>query len=75
MSAIKVGDALLTGSETADRQGDTDEQLVKAHSRVWLGISASIWTRSRGASILGNLSLVLAAMHGEQHHVIAVNDV
>lgn len=35
MSAIKVGDDLLAGSQTADRpNGQTDEQLVEAHCTV-----------------------------------------
>ena len=77
MSAIKVGDDLLTGNNTADRpNGQTDEQLTEAHSRVCLGNSAPRPTRSCGVPILGiDLSSVCAAMHGEQRHVTAVGDV
>lgn len=42
VSAIKIGDDLLTGSQTADRpNGEKDEQLIESHSSVCLGNSAT----------------------------------
>ena len=77
MCAIKVGDDLLAGSQTADRpNGQTDEQLVEVHGTV---VSATRHLLRHDHTEFqfsaSKLFLVRAAMHGEQHHVTAVGDV
>jgi hypothetical protein len=77
MSAIKVGDDLLTGSQTADRpNGQTDEQLVEAHCTAVSATRQRLRHDHAGfQSSASKLSFVRAAMHGEQRHVTAVGDV
>lgn len=76
MPAIKVGDDLFAGSQTADRpNGQTDEQLVETHSTVSRQFGSSLdHDHAEFQFSASTSSLVRAAMHGEQRHGIAVGD-